>query len=95
MNPLTILILLLEVDNIATIKDLIRKNLSGFPCCQKVPRYGSDLRKKKLTLLPIENMSMLRETNIIYQKDFSHPEVLQDIMEIYKKAIKAKVKLRT
>lgn len=85
--------IILEVDNIATIKDLIRKNL-GVSVLPK-STCMDEARKKKLTLLPIENMSMLRETNIIYQKDFSHPEVLQDIMEIYKKAIKAKVKLRT
>ncbi len=77
---------ILEVDNIATIKDLIRKNLgvSILP----ISTCMDELRKGKIAVLPIENLSMVRETNIVYQKDFSHTEILQDIMELYRQTAK-------
>lgn len=31
-----------------------------------------ELRKGKLTALPIENLSMTRETNLVYHRDFAH-----------------------
>ena len=37
-----------------------------------------------MTILPVENMSMARETNIVYQQDFSHMEVLQEILDLYR-----------
>ena len=48
-----------------------------------------ELRKGKISVLPIENLSMVRETNIVYQKDFSHTEILQDILELYRQTVKA------
>lgn len=44
-----------------------------------------EVRKGRMTILPIENMSMARETNIIYQKDFSHLEVLHELTELYRR----------
>ena len=72
----------LEVDNIATIKDLIRKNLG----VSILPKSAcmDELKKGKLTALPIENLSMVRETRIIYNKDFNHMDMLNDIMKIYR-----------
>ena len=74
----------LEVDNIATIKDLIRKNLG----VSILPKSAcmDELKKGKLTALPIENLSMVRETRIIYNKDFNHMDMLNDIMKIYRSA---------
>ena len=71
----------LEVDNIATIKDLIRKDLG----VSILPRSAclDELKKKKIAALPIENLSMVRETKIIYNKDFSHTEILNEIIKIY------------
>ena len=48
----------------------------------------SELRKGKLTALPIENLSMVRQTNILYHKDFSHPEVLQALTRLYRETAK-------
>lgn len=73
---------MLEVDNIATIKDLIRKGL-GVSILAK-STCMDEVRKGKLTALPIENLSMVRETNIVYQKDFSHLDVLQGIIRSYR-----------
>lgn len=72
----------LEVDNIATIKDLIRKNMGISILARSA--CMDELRKGKLTALPIENLSMVRQTNILYHKDFSHPEVLQAITRLYR-----------
>ncbi len=72
----------LEVDNIATIKDLIRKDLGVSILARSA--CMDEIRKGKLTVLPIENLSMIRETNLLYHHDFLHPDVLQEITRIYR-----------
>ena len=78
--------IILEVDNIATIKDLVKKNLgiSGLPhsACQK------EIRKGNLIALPIENLSMARETRIVYNKDFSRMDILQTITAAYRETVR-------
>ena len=74
---------ILEVDNIATIKDLIRKNL-GISILAK-STCMDELRKNKIAALPIENLSMIRQTNIVYPKDSERGEMLQDLIAIYKR----------
>ena len=71
----------LEVDNIATIKDLIRKELG----VSILPKSAcmDELKKGKIAALPIENLSMLREMNLVYSRDFSHVEILTDIIRLY------------
>ena len=72
---------ILEVDNIATIKDLIRKNL-GLSILPK-STCMDEVNKGKMTIRPIENMRMIRETKIVYHKDFAHRQVLPDLTELY------------
>ena len=76
----------LEVDNIATIKDLIRRNYG----VSILPRSAcmDELKKGKMTVLPIENLSMIREMNILYHQSFNHPEILQDIVKIYSDSVR-------
>ncbi len=71
----------LEVDNIATIKDLVRRNFG----VSVLPKSAcmDELRKRKMVALPIENLSMLREINLIYTPDFGHSELLHDIIRDY------------
>lgn len=71
----------LEVDNIATIKDLIRKDLG----VSILPRSAclDELRKGKIAALPVENLSMVRETRIVYNKDFTHTDMLNEIIKTY------------
>ena len=47
-----------------------------------------ELRKGKITVLPIESLSMLREVNIVYHKTFSHIEVLESIAKMYQETCK-------
>lgn len=77
---------ILEVDNIATIKDLVRKNLG----VSILPRSAclDEIKKDKLRALPIENLSMVRETNIIYNDYFSQHNILQVIYKIYQETVK-------
>ena len=77
----------LEVDNVGTIKELVQKNLG----ISILPQSACirDVKKNKLTLLPIENLSMMREMSIAYNKDFSHSEALNDIVKIYQLLIRA------
>ncbi len=74
-----------EVDNIATIKDLIRKDLG----VSILPRSAcmDELRKKKITALPIENLSMIRETGIVYNKDFTGIDLINDFVELYRQNV--------
>ena len=71
----------LEVDNIATIKDLIRKDLG----VSILPRSAclDELRKGKIAALPVENLSMVRETRIVYNRDFTHTDMLNEIIKTY------------
>ena len=73
--------MILEVDNIATIKDCIRKDLGISVLARSA--CMDELRKGKIAALPIENLSMARETNIVYHKDFPYPDILQGILAIY------------
>ena len=71
----------IEVDNIATIKDLIRKDLGVSVLPQSA--CMDEIRKGKITALPIENLSMVRETNIVYNKDFARLDIIRDFVDLY------------
>ena len=75
---------ILEVDNIATIKDLIRRGLG----VSILPRSAclDELQKGKIAALPIENLSMVRETRILYNRDFSHTDIVGEIVKLYGRA---------
>lgn len=76
----------LEVDNIATIKDLIRRNFGVSVLAQSA--CLDELKKGKIAALPIENFSMMREVNIVYNGDFEKFDLLRDIISTYKTTVK-------
>ena len=78
--------IILEVDNIATIKDLVRRDF-GVSILAKSACLD-ELRKGKITVLPVENLSMIREINIVYHKDFEHIDLLHDITKMYYDVVK-------
>ncbi|NLJ40202.1 MAG: LysR family transcriptional regulator [Clostridiales bacterium] len=78
--------IILEVDNIATIKDLVRRNFGVSILARSA--CLDELNKGKITVLPIENLSMVRETSILYHKDFNHTDILHDITKIYNETAK-------
>ena len=71
----------MEIDSIATIKDLIRRDF-GVSVLAKSACID-EAKKGKLKLLQIENLSMMREINIVYQKDFEHPAIIDSIVKAY------------
>lgn len=71
----------IEVDSIATIKNLVKKDI-GVSVLSK-GACAKDLRKKSLVALPIENLSMIRETTIVYHKTFNHVEIIEKIAAAY------------
>ena len=76
---------LLEIDNIMTIKELVSKEevVSILPrsACHS---YGD---KDMLSLRPIENCDMMREINLVFPKDFSHRAFLDELLHLYRKHI--------
>lgn len=78
--------IIMEVDNIATIKTLIRNDL-GVSILSKSACIN-EVNKGKMAILPVENLSMVRESSIIYRKDFSHIDILSDITKIYRDTVK-------
>lgn len=68
---------MMELDNLSVMKELVAANMgvaiiSNSACRQEV-------MDGKLKLLPIENMTMTREINLIYPPDFQHPEIFEEI----------------
>lgn len=72
---------IMEMDNIATIKDLIRRDFGVSVLARST--CLDELRKKKIAVLPIEHLSMAREINIVYLRDFEHQGILKDIIKSY------------
>lgn len=77
---------ILEIDNVATIKDLIRRNFGVSILPKSV--CLDEIKKKKLKVLPVENLSMVREINIAYRSDFSQTEMLHGIVEAYNDTVR-------
>ena len=76
----------LEVDNIATIKDLVRRNYGVSILARSA--CMDELRKGKIAVLPIEGLSMVREVNILYHQTFQHVEILREIVNLYNETAK-------
>ncbi len=78
--------IILEVDNIATIKDLIRRDFGVSILAKSV--CLDELKKGKIVTLPVENLSMMREINIAYPADFTQFDLLRDIVKSYNETLK-------
>lgn len=72
----------LEVDNISTIKDLVQHNFGVSILAQSVCEH--EVKNGKFKVLPVENLSMIREISLFYHKDFTHIDILNDLTTIYK-----------
>ena len=71
----------MEIDSIATIKDLICHNFGVSVLAKSA--CMNEVKNGKLSVLSVENLSMMREINIVYQKDFEHQELLHGIVKKY------------
>lgn len=72
---------ILEIDNVSTIKDLVQSNLGvsviAHSTCISEERIGT------LKVVPIENFKTTREINMVYRDDFSHKQILDEFCKIY------------
>ena len=72
---------IMELDNVSLIKDLVSSNLGITVISHKSCR--DEIAAGKLVVVPIENLIMTREINMIYPKDFHHKDILDDIRMAY------------
>ncbi|HIU31742.1 MAG TPA: LysR family transcriptional regulator [Candidatus Caccousia avistercoris] len=77
----------LELDNIATIKELIRQGFGVSILPKSV--CLNELKTGEIAVLPVENLSMMREINLAYQKEFSQVDVLRGIADCYHDALRS------
>ncbi len=75
---------ILEVDSISAIKDLVRRNFGVSILARSA--CLDEISTGKLCALPVENLSMIREMNILYHRDFSYPDVLEALTRLYREA---------
>jgi len=73
--------ILIEIDNINTIKELVYSNLGitvmSHSACREEEASG------RLVTVPVINFNVTREINIIYHHSFEHTEMLGEIRRIY------------
>lgn len=74
----------LEMDNVATIKDLIRRDFGVSVLARSACK--DELSKHKIVALQIENLPMMMETDLVYMPGFEHPNLLNDIVHCYNEA---------
>lgn len=77
---------ILELDNVATIKDLVRRDFGVSILPKSV--CLAELKKGKIVTLPVENLSMIREMNIVYRKDSNYSDILGGIVKSYNETLK-------
>lgn len=80
--------IILELDNIETIKDLVRKDM-GVSILAKNTCID-EVNRKKLTILPIENLSMVRKNYIIYTDSFNYIDNVKELINHYNKEMHIK-----
>lgn len=77
---------ILELDNVATIKDLIRRDFG----VSILPKSAclDEIKKDKIKVLPVENLSMIREMNIVYRSDSNQTDILRGIVKSYNETLR-------
>ena len=72
---------IIEIDNISTIKELVAANLGvtvmAHSACREEEATG------QLVIVPVENFNPVREINIIYNKTFEHTDIIDKIRRSY------------
>ena len=72
---------MMELDNVAMIKELVSMDMGITVIAKSACR--EEAAAGRLAVIPIENSSMVRQIDIVYLKDFMHPEIIENIREIY------------
>ena len=73
--------IIMELDSVSNIKEIVMANLGisilSHHVCLDEEKRGD------MVIVPIENCQMVRPINLIYPRDFAHPDILKDIRESY------------
>lgn len=72
---------MMELDNITMIKELVSLNLGVSIIARSACK--EEIKSGNLSVVPIEEVTMVREIHMVYQRDFSHLEILEDFKRIY------------
>ncbi len=72
---------IIETNNIKTIKELVASNLGVTIISHSA--VEQDLGRGKLVAVPVEGLHIVREINLVYQREFRHAHVLEDIRKAY------------
>lgn len=75
--------IMIEIDNITTIKELVASNIGVTIIAHSAIK--NEVASGNLVEIPIDNLNMIREINIVYNNDFRYTEILKDIRNIYYK----------
>ena len=78
---------MMELDNVSMIKELVTMDLGITIIAKSACR--EELASGRLAIIPIENSLHGAPDRHVYQKDFLHPEFIQNIRGIYEQ-LKAK-----
>ncbi len=72
---------ILEIDNVSTIKDLVQSNLGV-----SVIAHSTCLSEEKrgaLKVIPVQNFQTFREINLVCRSDFNQRQLLEELCKIY------------
>jgi DNA-binding transcriptional LysR family regulator len=72
---------ILEVDNVATIKDLVMQKYGVSVLAESA--CLDEIMKNRLVALPIDQLQMRREINIIYTKNLQYMDFPDEIIRTY------------
>ena len=76
---------ILEVDSVNAIKLLVRKGVGVSIMPEKSCHH--DLNHNKYVTIPIENLNMIRELNMIFREDFVYTDILDELCQIYSEIV--------
>ncbi len=71
----------MEIDCIQTILDMVSHGLGVSVLARSA--CMNEVKNGKLAILSVENLSMVREINLVCLKDYEHPELLHGIVKQY------------
>lgn len=72
---------ILELDNISTIKELVRRNVGISILAKSACMH--EVMKKKLSIIPIKNLNLQRTIYFVYNDNFENIEILKEFSKIY------------
>lgn len=72
---------ILEIDNVSTIKDLVQSNLGVSVIAHST--CLSEAKRGSLQVIPIQNFQTFREINLVCRSDFAQRQLLEELCQIY------------